>query len=196
MIARLQGTLVEVDQPHIILDVAGVGYELEVPVTTLAALPGLNQTVTLHVHQGQRDEVPVLFGFLSRADRALFQAITKISGVGPKMGLAILSTYNLEELSSFAQAGDIAALTAIPGVGKRTAERLAVELKSRLPDAPLVPTGQKGSANDAMEARAALVALGYAEKDARAAIDLASKDGATNTEALIRGGLKHLSKVG
>ena len=196
MIARLQGTLVEVDQPHIVLDVAGVGYELEVPVTTLAALPGLNQTVTLHVHQGQRDEVPVLFGFLSRADRALFQAITKISGVGPKMGLAILSTYNLEELSSFAQAGDIAALTAIPGVGKRTAERLAVELKSRLPDAPLVPTGQKGSANDAMEARAALVALGYAEKDARAAIDLASKDGATNTEALIRGGLKHLSKVG
>lgn len=196
MIARLQGTLVEVDQPHIVLDVAGVGYELEVPVTTLAALPGLNQTVTLHVHQGQRDEVPVLFGFLSRADRTLFQAITKISGVGPKMGLAILSTYNLEELSSFAQAGDIAALTAIPGVGKRTAERLAVELKSRLPDAPLASTGQKGSANDAMEARAALVALGYAEKDARAAIDLASKDGATNTEALIRGGLKHLSKVG
>ena len=196
MIARLQGTLVEVDQPHIVLDVAGVGYELEVPVTTLAALPGLNQTVTLHVHQGQRDEVPVLFGFLSRADRALFQAITKISGVGPKMGLAILSTYNLEELSSFAQAGDIAALTAIPGVGKRTAERLAVELKSRLPDAPMVSTGQKGAANDAMEARAALVALGYAEKDARAAIDLASKDGATNTEALIRGGLKHLSKVG
>ena len=196
MIARLQGILVEVDQPHIVLDVAGVGYELEVPVTTLAALPGLNQTVTLHVHQGQRDEVPVFFGFLSRADRALFQAITKISGVGPKMGLAILSTYNLEELSSFAQAGDIAALTAIPGVGKRTAERLAVELKSRLPDASLVPTGQKGSANDAMEARAALVALGYAEKDARAAIDLASKDGATNTEALIRGGLKHLSKVG
>ena len=196
MIARLQGTLVEVDQPHIVLDVAGVGYELEVPVTTLAALPGLNKTVTLHVHQGQRDEVPVLFGFLSRADRALFQAITKISGVGPKMGLAILSTYNLEELSSFAQAGDIAALTAIPGVGKRTAERLAVELKSRLPEAPLVSTGQKGSANDAMEARAALVALGYAEKDARAAIDLASKDGATNTEALIRGGLKHLSKVG
>jgi holliday junction DNA helicase RuvA len=196
MIARLQGTLVEVDQPHIVLDVAGVGYELEVPVTTLAALPGLNQTVTLHVHQGQRDEVPVLFGFLSRVDRTLFQAITKISGVGPKMGLAILSTYNLEELSSFAQAGDIAALTAIPGVGKRTAERLAVELKSRLPDAPMVSTGQKGSANDAMEARAALVALGYAEKDARAAIDLASKDGATNTEALIRGGLKHLSKVG
>ena len=196
MIARLQGTLVEVDQPHIVLDVAGVGYELEVPVTTLAALPGLNQTVTLHVHQGQRDEVPVLFGFLSRADRTLFQAITKISGVGPKMGLAILSTYNLEELSSFAQAGDIAALTAIPGVGKRTAERLAVELKSRLPDAPMVSTGQKGSANDVMEARAALVALGYAEKDARAAIDLASKDGATNTEALIRGGLKHLSKVG
>lgn len=196
MIARLQGTLVEVDQPHIVLDVAGVGYELEVPVTTLAALPGLNQNITLHVHQGQRDEVPVLFGFLSRADRALFQAITKISGVGPKMGLAILSTYNLEELSSFAQAGDIAALTAIPGVGKRTAERLAVELKSRLPDAPMVSTGQKGSANDAMEARAALVALGYAEKDARAAIDLASKDGATNTEALIRGGLKHLSKVG
>ena len=196
MIARLQGTLVEVDQPHIVLDVAGVGYELEVPVTTLAALPGLNQTITLHVHQGQRDEVPVLFGFLSRADRALFQAITKISGVGPKMGLAILSTYNLEELSSFAQAGDIAALTAIPGVGKRTAERLAVELKSRLPDAPMVSTDQKGSANVAMEARAALVALGYAEKDARAAIDLASKDGATNTEALIRGGLKHLSKVG
>ena len=138
----------------------------------------------------------MLFGFLSRADRALFQAITKISGVGPKMGLAILSTYNLEELSSFAQAGDIAALTAIPGVGKRTAERLAVELKSRLPDAPLVSTAQKGSANDAVEARAALVALGYAEKDARAAIDLASKDGATNTESLIRGGLKNLSKVG
>ena len=193
MIARLQGTLVEVDQPHILIDVAGVGYELEVPVSTLATLPGLNQTVTLHVHQGQRDEIPVLFGFSSRADRALFQAITKISGVGPKMGLAILSTYNLAELSSFAAAGDVAALTQIPGVGKRTAERLAVELKNRLPDAPLTQRAV-GAAGDAMEARSALVALGYSDKDARAAIDLASQDGASSTEALVRGGLKHLAK--
>lgn len=194
MIARLQGTLVEVDQPHIVIDVAGVGYELEVPVTTLAELPGLSQTVTLHVHQGVRDEKPVLFGFTSRADRSLFQAITKISGVGPKMGLAILSTYNLDELSGFAANGDVAALTQIPGVGKRTAERLAVELKSRLPDAPITAT-QVGKAGGAMEARAALVALGYSEKDARSAVDLASKDGASTTDALIRGALKQLSKV-
>lgn len=194
MIARLQGTLVEVDQPHVVIDVAGVGYELEVPVSTLATLPGLNQSVVLHVHQGQRDEIPVLFGFSSRADRALFQAITKISGVGPKMGLAILSTYNLSELSAYAAEGDIAALTQIPGVGKRTAERLAVELKNRLPDAPLVAT-KSGAVGDAMEARAALVALGYSDKDARAAIDLASKDGADSTEALVRGGLKQLAKV-
>ena len=135
---------------------------------------------------------PCCSAFFTR-DRALFQAITKIS-VLTQDGLAILSTYNLEELSSFAQAGDIAAPPRFQAL-ERTAERLAVELKSRLPDAPMVSTGQKGQ-HDAMEARAALVALGYAEKDARAAIDLASKDGATNTEALIRGGLKHLSKVG
>lgn len=194
MIARLTGTLVEVDQPHILIDVSGVGYEVEVPVTTLASLPGLNQQVTVHIHQGQRDEIPVLFGFSSRADRALFQAITKISGVGPKMGLAILSTYQLDELAQFAANNDIAALSQIPGVGKRTAERLAVELKSRLPDAPITTATTKAG-GDAMEARAALVALGYAEKDARAAIDLASKDGASTTEALIRGGLKQLSKV-
>lgn len=194
MIARLSGILVEVDQPHVVIDVAGVGYEVEVPVTTLANLPGLNQPVTVHIHQGQRDEIPVLFGFSSRADRALFQAITKISGVGPKMGLAILSTYQLDELAEFAANNDIAALSQIPGVGKRTAERLAVELKSRLPDAPIGSTRSMGG-GDSMEARAALVALGYAEKDARAAIDLASKDGATTTESLIRGGLKQLSKV-
>lgn len=193
MIARLTGTVVDIDPPAVVLDVAGVGYELEVPVSVLAALPGLNQSTTLHVLQGQRDEIPVLFGFTSRSERGLFQAITKISGVGPKMGLAILSTFTADELADVAGRGDVAALTQIPGVGKRTAERLAVELKNRVPSTGAVPLGSSGG-GASVEARQALVALGYAEKDAVKAVDLALKEGAESTEALIRGGLKQLAK--
>lgn len=193
MIARLSGTLVLIDQPAVVLDVAGVGYEIEVPISTLAVLPGLNQPATLHIHQGQRDDIPALFGFSSRADRGLFQAITKISGVGPKMGLAILSTFTLDELSRVAASGDVVALTQIPGVGKRTAERLAVELKNRLPDAPLATLTTNGQGSTS-EARAALMALGYNERDAHKAVELAAKDNADSTEALIRGGLKQLAK--
>ena len=193
MIAKLTGIVAEVDPPVVVLDVSGVGYELEVPVTVLASLPGVNQTASLHVVQGQRDEIPVLFGFSTRAERGLFQAITKISGVGPKMGLAILSTFSAAELADVAGRGDIAALTQIPGVGKRTAERLAVELKNRVPTAETVVGGVKGG-GATVEARQALISLGYAEKDAARAIELAGKDGAESTEALIRGGLKQLAK--
>lgn len=193
MIAMLTGTLVLVDQNTVVVDVGGVGYEIEVPISTLAVLPGLSKTVTLHTHQGQRDDIPVLFGFNTRADRALFQAITKISGVGPKMGLAILSTFTLDELSRVAANGDVAALTQIPGVGKRTAERLAVELKNRLPDAPVTnrPASSQGSV---AEARSALMALGYHERDAIKAVDAVSQDAET-TEAMIRGALKLLAKT-
>lgn len=192
MIAMLTGQLVLVDQTTLVVDVTGVGYEVEVPISTLAELPGINKAVTLHIHQGQRDEIPVLFGFSSRADRALFQAITKISGVGPKMGLAILSTFTLAELSRVAADGDVAALTQIPGVGKRTAERLAVELKNRLPDSPLAASSASGSGS-VSEARAALISLGYHERDAIKAVDSVSK-GADSTEAMIRGALKLLAK--
>lgn len=131
MIGRLRGTLAEKQPPHLILDVNGVGYELEVPMTTLYRLPSVGEPVTLHTHLVVREDAHLLYGFYERRDRELFRELIRLNGVGPKLALALMSGLEVDELVRCVQAQDTSTLVKIPGVGKKTAERLLVELKDR-----------------------------------------------------------------
>ena len=132
MIGRLVGTLVRKQPPELLLDVGGVGYELEAPMTTFYDLPALGQEVTLFTHMVVRDDAHLLFGFTELRQRDLFRALLKVSGVGPRVGLAILSGLTTENLVTCITVGDVAQLTRIPGIGRKTAERLIVDLRDRL----------------------------------------------------------------
>ena len=129
MIGRLRGTLAEKQPPHLIIDVNGVGYELEVPMTTLYRLPKVGEPVTVHTHLVVREDAHLLYGFFEKRERELFRELIRLNGVGPKLALALMSGLEIDELVRCVQAQDTAALVKIPGVGKKTAERLLVELK-------------------------------------------------------------------
>src|SRR5690606_27720965 len=131
MIGRLRGTLAEKQPPFLLLDVNGVGYELEVPMTTLYRLPPVGEALTLHTHLVVREDAQLLYGFAEKRERELFRELIRLNGVGPKLALALMSGLEVDELVRCVQAQDTAALTKIPGVGKKTAERLLVELKDR-----------------------------------------------------------------
>ena len=131
MIGRLRGTLAEKQPPHLILDVNGIGYELEVPMTTLYRLPTVGEPVTLHTHLVVREDAHLLYGFAEKRDRELFRELIRLNGVGPKLALALMSGLEVDELVRCVQAQDTSVLVKIPGVGKKTAERLLVELKDR-----------------------------------------------------------------
>ncbi|HHI77301.1 MAG TPA: Holliday junction branch migration protein RuvA, partial [Gammaproteobacteria bacterium] len=150
MIGRLCGRVVERQPPFLLLDVNGVGYEIEAPMSTFYALPADDRPVTLHTHLAIRDDAHVLYGFASAGDRALFRALLKVSGVGGKMALAILSGMSVDEFALAVQAGDTAALVRLPGVGKKTAERLIVERRDRLEaptgGTPVLAAGSGGAA--------------------------------------------------
>ena len=132
MIGRLRGELAAKHPPWLLLDVHGVGYELEAPMSTFYDLPGADGEVVLHTHLAVREDAHVLYGFAREADRTLFRALLKVSGVGGKMALGVLSGMTAEEFSQAVQAADLAALTRLPGVGKKTAERLVVEMRDKL----------------------------------------------------------------
>ncbi len=134
MIGRLTGILAEKQPPEILLDVHGVGYELLLPMTSFYDLPELNQEVTLFTHFVVREDAQQLYGFSHKADRHLFRELIKTNGVGPKLGLAILSAMSVEEFSYAIEREEVSKLTKIPGVGKKTAERLVVELKGKFKD--------------------------------------------------------------
>ncbi|HXR97675.1 MAG TPA: Holliday junction branch migration protein RuvA [Terriglobales bacterium] len=174
MIAHLEGTLLERHPARIILDVHGVGYELQVSVGTFTALPPAGGRTALHVYTQVRDDAILLFGFATAAEKQLFEKLISVNGVGPKMALAILSGLPLEALATAIRQADHARLTAIPGVGKKTAERLVVELRDK------IPTGLAGDAAAAMplagpaeEVLSALVNLGYAPPAAEKAVQRA-----------------------
>lgn len=131
MIGRLRGTLAEKQPPHLILDVNGVGYEVEVPMTTLYRLPSVGEPVTLHTHLVVREDAHLLYGFAEKRERELFRELIRLNGVGPKLALALMSGLEVDELVRCVQAQDTSTLVKIPGVGKKTAERLLVELKDR-----------------------------------------------------------------
>ena len=196
MIGFIRGRLVEKKPPLLLVDVAGIGYEIEVPLSTLYELPDVGLEVALKTHLLVREDAHVLFGFASDAERSLFRSLLKISGVGARLAMAILSGTSVDGFVHCVEEEDIASLVRIPGVGKKTAERLVMEMRDRLRDLGHIPgTGRPGSgaAEPADEAFGALVALGY--KPAEVTRMIASVDAKDmNTEALIRQVLKQAAQ--
>lgn len=203
MIGRLHGVLAAKHPPHLLLDVHGVGYEIEAPMSTFYALPATGAEVTLYTHLAVREDAHVLFGFGSPGERDLFRAIIKVSGVGGRLGVAILSGVSADEFVRCVQEQDAKALTRIPGVGKRTAERLVVEMRDRLsdwegrvPGAEAITTaGPAPSSSPVEEAVSALVALGYRANEASKmvrAVDGASELG---SEEIIKRALQAAVKA-
>jgi len=169
MIGRLTGLIAEKSPPQVLLDVNGVGYEIDVPMSPFFNLPGLGERVTLLTHFVVREDAQVLFGFLTAPERATFRLLVKISGVGPRTALAILSGLSVGELAQAVTRQDSGRLVKVPGIGKKTAERLLLELKGKLGADLALPTSTPVSDAQA-DIVQALVALGYNERDANAAL--------------------------
>ena len=193
MIGRIQGTLVSVHPPRLLVDCQGVGYEIDVPMSTLYQLPEINQNITLLTHFQVREDAQQLFGFATETEREAFRALIKISGVGSRTALAILSGMSVNELAQAITLQESARLTQVPSIGKKTAERLLLELKGKLaPDLGLV-AGKPNAREASSEILQALLALGYSEKEALLAITQIPSD--SNVSDGIRLGLKYLSKT-
>ena len=168
MIGRLSGTLVEKSPPQVLIDANGVGYEVDVPMSTFYNLPTLGERVTLLTHLVVREDAQQLFGFLGADERATFRLLVKISGVGPRTALSILSGLSVAELAQAVSRQDGGRLIKVPGIGKKTAERLLLELKGRL--APDLGAANRAASDAQADIVQALVALGYSERDAAAAL--------------------------
>lgn len=195
MIGRLRGTLLEKYPPWIVIDVHGVGYELETSMTTLVAMPGTGEEVHLYTHLSVREDAHLLYGFARDEERQLFRALIKVNGVGPKLALAILSGMDSDAFVHCVMEGDSKALTKLPGVGKKTADRLIVEMRDRFPhwqegQGSLLDGGNptaRPSSDPHGDAEAALVTLGY--KPTEASRMLSGLDKNLPTEALIKAAL-------
>jgi len=197
VIGFLRGRLVAKQPPVLLIDVGGVGYEVEAPMTTFYDLPETGKEITLHTHLVVREDAHTLFGFAKLSDRALFRSLIKISGVGPRMALAILSGMSADSFARCIRDNDAAALTRVPGVGKKTAERLVVELRDKLGKGEAggadIPVMTGGPANPVEEAVSALIALGYKPPDAsRMVRAIESKD--LGVEEIIRRALQAAAK--
>lgn len=194
MIGRLTGILGNKQPNELLVDVNGVGYEVEVPMSTLFALPDIGQQVSLRTHLVVRDDAHILFGFATDTERKLFRALLKVNGVGAKMAIAILSNMSARDFADCVAAKDIAALTKIPGVGKKTAERLLVEIGDRLEglglSAGAAPVNNKPANNAENEAGEALTALGYKEAEVRKMLQAVAADG-LDSAALIKAALQN-----
>lgn len=201
MIGRLRGEIVYKRPPQLMLDVAGVGYEVEAPMSTFYVLPETGASITLLTHLAIRDDAHVLYGFAEEAERELFRALLKVSGVGAKMALAILSGMRADEFARCVQAGDTATLVRLPGVGKKTAERLVVEMRDRLDQMGMAPAlaagpvsvGKARGGSAAAEAVSALVALGYKPAEAERMIRKVESP-ESDSEQMIRAALKAAAK--
>ena len=201
MIGMLRGKLIYRQAPDLMLDVNGVGYELQASMTTFYDLPELNQEVTLHTHFIVREDAQVLYAFSSTNERELFRTLLKVNGVGPKMALAIVSGMTVQEFADRVRDGDVTGLTRLPGVGKKTAERLIIEMRDRLPKAMPELEGQAGEqttldANTSgspkdleEEAVTALLALGYKPAEASRMVSRQANQG-LSVEVMIRNALK------
>lgn len=193
MIGRITGVLVEKQPPQVVVEAAGVGYELDVPMSTLYHLPALGERVTLLTHLVVREDAHLLYGFASAKERSAFRALIRITGVGPRLALALLSGLNVDELAQAVALQETARLTQIPGIGRKTAERLLLELKGKLADAlPQPGATRAGAADVGQDARHALLALGYSDQEASAA--LKSLPAGLSLEEAIRQALKALAK--
>lgn len=202
MIGWLQGKILEKQAPYLLLNVNGVGYELQAPMTTFYALEN-RDTVELFTHLAVREDAQQLYGFASRDERSLFRNLIKVNGVGPKLALAILSGMDVQRFVLCVQSDDVNALVKIPGIGRKTAERLLIEMRDRLKDwyvegaAALSATAVAGKPLDnsrllVQEAESALIALGYKPQDAAKMIQAVNNDDIQTAEALIRAALKRM----
>lgn len=203
MIGRLQGILLVKQAPTLLLDVNGVGYELDAPMSTFYALPEFGQPVTLHTHLVVREDAHLLYGFFTEAERALFRTLIKISGVGPRMALTILSGMSVDNFALCIAAKDITALQRLPGIGKKTAERLLIELADKLQPAVATELGSEAAvlagspgAQYANEAVSALVALGYKPAEAYRMVKQVNTAPDLSSETLIREALRATLKTG
>lgn len=171
MIGLLQGIIIEKAPPEIILKVAGVGYEIELPLNYFADLPEIGQELTIYTHLAVREDAHLLYGFINKTEKLLFRRLIKVNGVGPKLALAILATLSPENFLDLVKREEIARLTKIPGVGKKTAERLVLELKDKFKDlneiTSKIPRFEKIDNNITEKAIDALVSLGYKPLEAQ-----------------------------
>lgn len=179
MIGRLKGILIHKAPPWLVIEVHGVGYELEAPMSTFYDLPDVGREVFLFTHYAQKEDSVSLYGFLHESERRLFRDVQKVSGIGAKIALAVLSGVSVDEFARLVQASDVTALTRIPGIGKKTAERMVVELRDRAADlAGGGVVGASGLPHDPLtEAITALQALGYKPADAERMAKKAAADG-------------------
>ncbi|MEW6169078.1 MAG: Holliday junction branch migration protein RuvA [Pseudomonadota bacterium] len=192
MIGRIAGRLLVKQPPFLLVDVGGVGYEIEAPMSTFYRLPPAGEAVVLHTHLSVRDDAHLLFGFASATEKALFRELIRVSGVGPKLALAVLSGVGVDEFWVAVRNGEIARLTKLPGVGRKTAERLVVEMRDRAggaAPAPEVFTGAAAAESPLQEARHALAALGYKPAEIQRFTEAVYKDGMT-TEQIIQEALR------
>jgi Holliday junction DNA helicase RuvA len=196
MIAQLRGTLGDKRPNQVLVDVGGVGYLVHIPLSTFYALGDLHSSVTLLIHTQVREDAISLYGFLSAREKHLFELLISASGVGPVLALKILSGMSVDDLVPAVRSGDLARLTRIPGVGRKTAERMIVELRDKLaaveiPEDARKPVTTTGTAGDVISA---LLNLGYDQHSAEQAAERARKDGASETfETLLRGALQQLT---
>jgi Holliday junction DNA helicase RuvA len=192
VIGRLRGILISKQPPSLLIEVGGIGYEVEAPMSTIYDLPGIGKEVILLTHHAVKEDSVTLYGFLHEAERALFRNLLKVSGIGAKIALAVLSGVSVDHFARLVHAGDVVALTKIPGIGKKTAERIVVELRDRIDGLPGLPgaSPQAGAPLDAIgEATVALQQLGYKPAEVSRLVQKVAVDG-DNAEAIIRKALR------
>ncbi|MEO8993534.1 MAG: Holliday junction branch migration protein RuvA [Rhodanobacter sp.] len=193
MIGRLRGTLVSKRPPWLMIEVGGVGYELEAPMSTIYDLPALGQEVILLTHYAVKEDSAALYGFMHEGERALFRQLLKVSGIGAKIALAVLSGVSIDHFGRLVHAGDVVALTKIPGIGKKTAERIIVELRDRLDGLSNLPGAlaqASGTPLDAAgEAAVALAQLGYKPVEVSRLVQKVAASG-DDAETIIRKALR------
>ncbi|MCF6807213.1 Holliday junction branch migration protein RuvA [Thiotrichales bacterium 19S9-12] len=208
MIGRIRGLLIERQAPTLLVETGGVGYEILAPMTTIYQLPEVDEEVILYTHFVVREDAQQLYGFISKTDRRIFQELIKVNGIGAKMALAILSGMDAQSVLACIERDDSALLVSIPGIGKKTAERLIVEMRDKIPqmmvllsDIQLTDTidvsdhevTNNKSSNDISEATEALMALGYRKNEAQKVL-YKVKDEASTTEELIKSALQKLMR--
>ena len=201
MIGRLSGQIADKQAPDLLIDVNGVGYEVQLPLTSFYELPEEGQSATIYTHFVVREDAQLLYGFASKQERSLFRLLIKANGVGPKLALTILSGMNAEQFVTCVEQDDVTTLVKLPGVGKKTAERLLVEMRDRIKDLNIAPDFMPKTAIESSvlqtstshfdDAVSALMSLGYSNQQASKAVKAVANEG-DDSEVLIRNALKNM----
>ncbi len=193
MIASLKGTVLSKKPEGIIIDVSGIGYRVSIPLSSLGDIPDTGEVIFLHTYTHVREDILQLFGFLTEEERKIFTTLMGISGVGPKLGLAILSGMSVQRFTEAVYNEDVSLLATIPGLGKKTAARLVLELKGKLPAVGTAETTSQQGSSAAEDAVSALINLGYNRSLSAKAVETSVKNGADAIEDIIREALKYLT---